>query len=136
MSRDDAVSTSNLYNKFLTRGFIMKNRYQMEEIVLCTYAAWFDEKDFGGIDKIYNLYSPPKRSLASIKMKISNIASMLDQEGIERHNNVPSLAGTINSEPGRKTDWPVVELLIKKTKEELLALCKNIIDKKQLNVQE
>ena len=66
-----------------------RNLFTYEEIVLCTYAAMYNANDFGGIEKIYDITN---RSINSIKMKIMNIASMLDEEGIERFNyNIISL---------------------------------------------
>ena len=56
-----------------------RNRFSHEEIILCAYAARFDGRDIGGIDAIHGIGA---RSRASIRMKIKNIAAMLDEEGI------------------------------------------------------
>lgn len=55
--------------------------YTEDEVILCTYAEMYSVNDFGGINKIQSLQN---RSLDSIKMKIMNIASMLDENKIER----------------------------------------------------
>ena len=61
------------------------NYFTPDEIVLCTYAAMYDARDFGGVSKIQGLTN---RSRASIQMKIQNIASMVDEAGISRSSDV------------------------------------------------
>lgn len=99
--------------------------FTKEEVILCTYAAIFDENDFGGISKIHNL---TKRSLASIKMKIQNIASMLDEERIKRYSNVKPLTGKTTGESGRRTNWDIVKIYINKPKNVFLKECNKIIN--------
>jgi hypothetical protein len=86
----------------------------------------YDLADFGGIDEIYSLQH---RSISSIKMKIMNIASMLDENGIKRfnYNRVPPLTGLTTGESGRRTNWDIVETIYSLPKEEFLKKCKIII---------
>jgi len=106
-------------------------RYTMDEVTLCTYAAKYDEHDFGGKEKIAFLEHDPtqRRSIASITMKIQNIASMLDEHGIERHSNVSPLTGLPTGKQGRTTDWNRVETCLSWKKEELLKKCMQIMKK-------
>ena len=99
-------------------------RYTMDEVTLCTYAAKYDEHDFGGKEKIMVLQ---KRSLASITMKIQNIASMLDEHNIARHNKVSPLTGLTTGKHGRTTDWDRVKTCLSWKKEEFLKKCMQII---------
>lgn len=110
----------------------MRKLFTKDEIILCTYAAIFDENDFGGISKIHNLTD---RSFSSIKMKIQNIASMLDEEKIKRYNydKVKALTGKTTGESGRRTNWNIVKLYIDKPKDVFLKECNEIL-KKQENI--
>ena len=101
-----------------------RNLYTEDEITLCTYAAIYDADDFGGLPAIERLTN---RSAASVKMKIQNIAAMLDEAGIERHNSVSPLTGKPHGEGGRMTNWDQVETLYKLSREELLARCRAIV---------
>ena len=85
-------------------------RYAEDEIVLCTYAAMYNAGDFGGIEKIHKLKN---RSKASIELKIKNIASMLDEENVKRHNydKIKPLTGLPAGKSGRRTDWDKVVTL-------------------------
>lgn len=102
-----------------------RNLFTYDEIVLCTYAAMYNENDFGGIEKIYNITN---RSRSSIKMKIMNIASMLDEEGIKRfnYNRIFPLTGLTTGETGRRTNWDIVSSLYTLPKNEFLTKCKGI----------
>ncbi len=108
----------------------MKKLFTKDEIILCTYAAIFNENDFGGIRKIHNLAD---RSLSSIKMKIQNIASMLDEQGIKRYNydKVKALTGKTTGESGRRTNWNIVNLYIDKPKDVFLTECNEILRKQE-----
>lgn len=99
-----------------------------EELVLCTYAARYDASDFGGVDLIYAL---GYRSAASIKMKIQNIAAMLDEERIPRESDIKPLSGRPPGESGRRTDWDVVSQLVNLSKEVHLKRCLAIISGSQ-----
>ncbi len=102
-----------------------RNLFTYEEIVLCSYAAMYNANDFGGIKKIYDITN---RSINSIKMKIMNIASMLDEEGIERfnYNIISPLTGLPTGETGRRTNWDIVSSLYTLPKNEFLTKCKGI----------
>ncbi len=97
----------------------MRNLFTKDEIILCTYAAMYGVEDFGGIDEIYSLQH---RSISSIKMKIMNIASMLDENGIKRFNydRVPPLTGLTTGKRGRRTNWDLVSTLYAIDKNEFL----------------
>ena len=101
--------------------------YTKEEVILCTYAEMYDADDFGGINQIHLLHN---RSLSSIKMKIMNIASMLDENGIKRfnYNRVPPLTGLTTGKRGRRTNWDIVSTLYCIDKNEFLLKCKSIIE--------
>ena len=101
-----------------------RNYFTRDEIVLCTYAAIYDASDFGGISKIEDL---THRSLASIKMKIQNIAAMLDEAGAKRYSNVSPLTGLPQGQTGRMTNWEIVEPLYKLPKQALFQKCRSIL---------
>ena len=103
------------------------NSYTENEIVLCTYAALYNDSDFGGSNAIHEL---SKRSLPSIRLKISNIAAMLDEENIPRNKNISPLTGTAKGGKARRTDWKIVSKLVSIDRNTLLNRCKNIIDNK------
>ncbi|WP_233896969.1 hypothetical protein [Tenacibaculum piscium] len=100
-----------------------KNLYIKDEVVLCTYIARYGKKEIDEIDiqKITN------RSVASIKMKIQNITSMLDEEGFDTSPNISKLTGKPQGLKGRKTNWDIVSNLTKLTKNDFLVKCENII---------
>lgn len=104
----------------------LRNLFTKEEIVLCTYSAMYASNDFGGINKIYLL---KHRSISSIKMKIMNIASMLDENGIRRFNydSVPPLTGLTTGQTGRRTNWNIVATLYPLLKEDFLKKCNMIV---------
>ena len=95
-------------------------KYTKEEIVLCTYNARFgyQEIDFEEIGKLQ------ERSIASIKMKIQNIAWMLNEKGYDHHSSVPRLSGMPAGKKGRLTNWDIVELLIGLNKDNFWNICK------------
>lgn len=106
--------------------------YTVEEITLCTYAAMYDKNDFGGYASIHRLAQNPekKHSTASIKMKIKNIASMLDERNIHREKNgVTPLTGLPTGEKGRTTNWNVVQTLYGLEKKDFQKKCMQIIAK-------
>ena len=100
-----------------------RNYYTEDEITLCTYIARFGLREFSEID-IHKKYG---RSLDSIKMKIQNIASMLDEEEITRYSDVKGLSGVPTGESGRRTNWNWVQKLILLSKEELFSKCESIL---------
>ena len=101
-----------------------RNSYTQDEVMLCTYAALYDQDEFGGIDVIHRLTN---RSVSSIKMKIQNIASILDEEGITRNPRVSALTGMPPGEAGRRTHWDTIRPLTSASREALQALCRKII---------
>ena len=101
-----------------------RNYFTPNEIVLCTYAAMYDARDFGGISKIEDIRH---RSRASIQMKIQNIAAMVDDAGIARSSDVSPLTGLPTGQTGRTTNWDVVEPLSRLSKSALLERCRNIV---------
>lgn len=105
-----------------------RNLYTPDEITLCTYSAIYDANDFGGILKINFLKN---RSIDSIKMKIQNIAEMLDEEGIKRFNygEISPLTGLPNGQTGRRTNWELVKKLYPLNKNDFLKKCKTILIK-------
>lgn len=101
-----------------------KNYFTDDEIVLCAYAALYDENEFGGVNGIRQI---TQRSLSSISMKIRNIAAKLDEEHISRNNQVTPLTGTPQGSKSRSTNWGVVEPLTRKRKGDFQAQCEEII---------
>ena len=100
-----------------------RNLYTKNEIVLCTYIAMY------GIDNInYNDVSIlNNRSIDSIKMKVGNIVSMLDEKNILRYSNFLGLTGVSTGKNGRQTNWSWIEPIVDFTQEELLRQCQLII---------
>lgn len=98
--------------------------FTRDEILLCTYAARFDEKDFGGVDVIRQLQ---RRTRASVTAKIQNIAAMLDEEGIPRENRIAPLTGRPAGGSGRRTNWEWVEPVVTLPRTELLNQCRVVL---------
>jgi hypothetical protein len=96
-----------------------RNLFTPEEITLCTYAAIYEAADFGGESKIEKL---THRSPSSIRLKIQNIASMLDQAGIQRQSSA-----TPYGQSGRTTNWEIVEPLTKLEQPAFLEECRGIL---------
>lgn len=101
----------------------MRNLYTEDEVVICTYIARFGRKEFDEND-IINITN---RSLNSIKMKVQNIAAMLDETGIETSNQVSKLTGLPAGQTGRRTNWDVVVKLINLSENELRKKCIEIL---------
>ena len=100
-----------------------RNAYTEDEVILCAYIALYEgallsEKKIAGIGK---------RSEGSVKMKVQNIAAMLDDKKISRNTNVSALAGLPSGESGRETDWPLVQGLVDLGKKDHWSKCKAII---------
>ena len=85
-----------------------RNLFAENEIVLCTYIARFGRRKFDE-STIHNQCS---RSLDSIKMKVRNIATMLEEEGYPFSSRVTPLSGRPRGEGGRRTNWSVVSNLV------------------------
>ena len=101
-----------------------RNYFTPDEITLCAYAAMYDVRDVGGLSGIERL---THRSPASIKMKIQNMAAMLDEAGIPRFSTVTGLSGRPPGEHGRTTNWEQVQALVRLSKSEFLAKCRAIL---------
>ncbi len=99
-------------------------RFTQDEITLCAYAARFDVQDIGGVKAIRRL---SRRGEGSIRMKIQNIASMLDEENIPRESNVSPLTGRPPGATGRRTNWEWVEPLALLPRDELLSRCRILL---------
>ena len=100
-----------------------RNTYTDEEVILCAYIALYGRVLF--IEK--KIASTFERSEASIIMKVQNIAAMLDEEGIERNNEISALSGVTTGQEGRRTNWDIVNKMVNIGKDEHKQLCKNII---------
>lgn len=101
-----------------------RNYFTHEEIVLCTYAAMYKADDFGGLQEIERL---TLRSAASIKLKVQNIAAMLDEAGVERDSDVRGLSGLPAGEHGRATNWDEVSHLYPLPREQFLHRCREVL---------
>jgi hypothetical protein len=102
-----------------------RNSYTEDEVKLCTYAALYDEIEFGSVDTIHELTG---RSKSSIKMKIQNIAAILDEEGIKRNKRVSALSGMPPGADGRRTNWVTIEPLTRLTRDDFRSMCRKIVD--------
>ena len=101
-----------------------RNYFTDDEITLCTYAAMYKARDFGGIDRFETL---THRGIGSIKMKVRNIASMLDEAGIPRFSTITPLTGRPPGERGRTTNLEQVARLAKLPRAEFLSRCRRIL---------
>ncbi len=80
-----------------------RNLFTKDEITLCTYIARFGKREFDEND----IQKLKERSISSIKMKVQNIASMLDEKGFETNDKVSKLTGKPHGEKWRKTNWDI-----------------------------
>lgn len=101
-----------------------RNLYTEDEVVLCTYLALYGDQEFTELD-IFEKYNRP---LASIKMKVKNIAAMLDEEEITRFSNIPSLSGVTTGQTGRRTNWDWVARVHPLSQEQFLSRCVDILN--------
>ena len=97
--------------------------FTKNEIVLCTYIArfgrdYFDEKRICCIEN---------RSESSVKMKVQNIAAMLNEEGLPHSPEVSCLSGVTTGKEGRRTNWDIIKELVNQEKQEMKAMCKEIL---------
>lgn len=101
----------------------MRKLYTENEIIVCTYIARFGNDDFSEHDvvKITN------RSLSSIKMKVQNIAAMLNEAGAKTSDQVSKLTGLPQGQTGRKTNWNVVKQYQTLPKDEHRKRCSAIL---------
>ncbi|MBF4318667.1 hypothetical protein [Vibrio anguillarum] len=96
-----------------------RNYYTLPEIVFCTYIARFGRSQFDEND----IKEFSGRSLSSIKMKVQNIVSMIDESGYQTSNQVSLLTGKTTGEKGRKTNWDDVHPLLNLGQSELFNKC-------------
>lgn len=101
-----------------------RNLFTREEIILCTYAALYGDRDLGGVEAIQTVTN---RGIGSIRMKIQNIAAMLDDAGVRRFSTVSGLTGLPPGQHGRSTNWEIVEPLTRRSRSELLNECRRIL---------
>lgn len=101
-----------------------KNYFTEDEIVLCAYAALYNEAEVGGLDGIHQL---TRRSHSSISMKIRNIVAKLDEEHIPRNQRFTPLTGVTQGKSGRPTNWDIVAPLTRKPHGDFQAQCQSII---------
>ena len=101
-----------------------RNLFTKDEITLCTYLARFGKREFDEND----IQKLRERSISSIRMKVLNIASMLDEEGFETNDNISKLTGKPSGEKGRRTNWDIVSKLTDLKKQDILCLCEEIIE--------
>jgi predicted HNH restriction endonuclease len=101
-----------------------RKSFTRDEIVLCIYAARHDLAEIGGIDAIHAIQT---RSRSSIRMKIQNIVSMCDEEGISRDPAQKALTGLPTGETGRRTNWAELSEYATVDRETHLAECQRII---------
>lgn len=85
-----------------------RNNYTENEVILCTYIALYE----GALLSEKKIANFGGRSEGSVKMKVQNIAAMLDDKDIPRNSSVSALAGLPAGESGRETDWPLVQGLV------------------------
>jgi len=100
-----------------------RNLFTKDEITLCTYLARFGKGEFDEND----IHKIKSRSISSIKMKVQNIASMLDEEGFDTNDNVSKLTGKPPGQKGRRTNWDIVSNLTDLNKQDFLSLCQKLI---------
>jgi hypothetical protein len=100
-----------------------RNPYTENEIILCAYIALYGRSLF--LEK--KISTSHKRSESSIIMKVQNIAAMLDEKGVSRHQGISPLSGVKAGQNGRRTNWDMVSKMIELGKDEHKQLCKEII---------
>lgn len=102
-----------------------RNLFVADEVVLCTYIAMHGRGEISEneVRRITN------RSMASVRMKVQNIAAMLREEGYKCSPQISSLAGLPAGMKGRRTNWDVVRALPLKDKTGFLSLCREVIEK-------
>jgi hypothetical protein len=77
-----------------------RSAYTEDEVILCAYIALCE----GALLSETKIAGIGKRSEGSVKMKVQNIAAMLDDKAISRNAKVSALAGLPARESGRETD--------------------------------
>ena len=95
-----------------------RNRYTRNETILCTYIARFGR---GLIDEeqVATLYS--RRTADSVRMKVQNIARMLNEEGYRTCREIHPWGG------GYRTDWHIVQRYASRAEPEYRALVRKAL---------
>ena len=101
-----------------------RNLFTENEVVLCTYIARFGREKFDE----FAIHEWCLRSLGSIKLKVQNIAAMLDEEGYPYASSVTPLTGLPHGETGRRTNWDVVSNHVQLSESAHHAKCVRIFD--------
>jgi hypothetical protein len=108
---------------------VPRNYFTPDEITLCAYIAIYGRSCFDE-HKIVKITGRP---LASIKMKVQNIAAMLREEQYECHSSISSLTGLPQGLSGRRTNWSTVHNLPLSDKAKFLARCEHIFEIHRIN---
>lgn len=96
-------------------------RYERDEIIACAYVAMYGAADLGGIEAVA---AAVHRDIGSLKLKIRNVAAMLDAHGLPRDPSIRPLTGRTSGGEPRETDWPIVQPFTRLTLQEHLAICR------------
>ena len=106
----------------------MANLYTEEEVMMCTYIALYGRKNF--TEKDICEFSK-KREEGSMKMKLRNICTMLEEMGILLSIKYSKLSGLPKGQSGRDTNWEWVKKYLpdKINQQELLKKCLQKIKK-------
>jgi len=80
--------------------------YSFKEVIGCLYVARFGESEKITLEAIRSL---TPRSLPSVKMKVSNIVSQLQERSLPTHPSLSPLTGLTTGEKGRLTHWTWIQ---------------------------
>lgn len=100
-----------------------RNLFTKNEIIICTYIAKYGRNEFDEND----IHKLNERSVSSIKMKVQNIASMLNEQGFSTDPSISKLSGVPLGKKPRMTNWDIVEKLADLNKKEFLRKFEKII---------
>lgn len=95
--------------------------YSEREVACCTFIARFGEVQGIDVDVIAQI---APRSVASVKMKVSNIVAQLRERGLPSDLAQHSLSGLPTGEVGRNTHWHWIEPLTKLDRLQLERRCR------------
>lgn len=90
---------------------VTARRFTPAETIRCTFIARFGRDDFDEC-QISN------RSLSSLRMKVQNVAAMLEHRGYRISDQVSPLSGTSAGLPPRFVDWEIIEQYVDMPKHE------------------
>jgi predicted HNH restriction endonuclease len=121
--RKEYFTLANQYKNEPNRGL----GFSDQEITILTFVAKFGIHEFPDISSLKKLYKHLSdsfgRSAGSVRMKILNIASMMDDRGVARETEFAGLTGVSEGKKPRTTDWDRVENILRIPKQELLQEC-------------